>query len=308
MPTTASSNASPTANGVSSRSARKRLAPAQDARSRDQRVASQVPLVQRAEPSRPREAMGHAGLTGRISIAFADPGSIQPLATLTTRSTISCSRKDSATAPCHGTFAPLSCRCRPQFSAAPITIFNTGVDPSANALIGPGVPDPHYSLIVQPGAATAVTVDATIWPIFGGPWVPNNSGSRWIGPDASSNGPPGTYVYRTTFNVPINAVLSTVNVSGDWGTDDNSLDIEINGNSTGLISGGFTTLPPFSITSGFVFGTNTLDFHLNNAGGPTGLRVDHIAGSYQVIPEPTSVVLLTLGLAFAAGSFTRRRT
>lgn len=192
--------------------------------------------------------------------------------------------------------------------AVPISIFNTGVDAFGNAIVGNGVADTHYSLIVQPGAATAVTVDPSNYPFpF---WIANNSGSRWIGPAADSNGPLGNYVYRTTFNVPSNAILSTVTVAGDWATDDPGTDIVINGASTGQLSPSYGALTPFSVTSGFVVGTNTLDFYVTNGSfgnNPTGLRVDHIAGSYQ-IPEPTSVVLLTLGLAFAASSFTRRRT
>jgi len=183
---------------------------------------------------------------------------------------------------------------------------NTGTSGGV-ALVGAGVADPNYSLIVQPGSATAVTVDHTIWPIFGGPWVPNNAASRWIGPDASSQGPPGNYTYRTTFTVPNNAILSTVNVSGLWGADDPSIDILINGNSTGNVSAGFTSLVPFNVTSGFVFGTNTLDFALNNAGGPTGLRVDHIVGTYQ-IPEPGTVCLAVAAFVATVSVPRRRRS
>lgn len=182
---------------------------------------------------------------------------------------------------------------------------NTGTSGGV-ALVGAGVADPNYSLIVQPGSATAVTVDHTIYPIVAGPWVPNNPASRWIGPDASSQGPAGNYTYRTTFTVPNTANLSTVNVSGLWGTDDPSIDIYINGNSTGNVSAGFTSLVPFNVSSGFVFGTNTLDFALTNAGGPTGLRVDKIVGTYQV-PEPASVCLAGVALVAAAGVVRRIR-
>ncbi len=189
-------------------------------------------------------------------------------------------------------------------NAASLSIFNTGVDPFANALLGNGTPDPHYSLIVQPGAATAVTVDPTNYPFP--PWIANTTGSRWIGPAADSQGPAGNYVYRTTFTVPPSAILGSVAINGDWATDDPGTDIKINGISTGQNSNFFTTLQPFSVTSGFVIGLNTLDFYLTNAGGPTGLRVDKIVGTYQV-PEPLSATLFAAGLSIAVTCTRRRR-
>ncbi len=195
-------------------------------------------------------------------------------------------------------------------TAAPIAIYNTGVDNALNAWVTPGVPDIHYSLIVQPGSGTAVTVDDSTWPFP--PWLPNNytpnAGSRWIGPAANSNGPGGNYVYRTTFNLPNNAILSTVSITGDWAIDDAGTDIRINGISTGQTYNSYAALAPFSVTSGFVFGTNTLDFYIANASignNPTGLRVEHIAGSYQ-IPEPATIVLV-IGLIAACGGMRLRR-
>jgi len=194
-------------------------------------------------------------------------------------------------------------------AALPLTIYNTGVDNALNAWAGAGVPDIHYSLIVQPGSATAVTVNDTTWPFP--PWLANNytanAGSRWIGPAADSNGPGGNYVYRTTFVVPSNAILSTVSVAGSWAVDDVGTDIRINGISTGQTYNSFAALAPFSINSGFVLGVNTLDFYISNAfigNNPTGLRVDKISGNY-LIPEPTSVCLV--GLAALAGGRMLRR-
>jgi len=43
---------------------------------------------------------------------------------------------------------------------------------------------------------------------------------------------------------------------------------------------------PFTISSGFVLGKNTLDFVVYNAGDPTGLRVE-IASP---VPEPSTVI------------------
>ncbi len=177
-------------------------------------------------------------------------------------------------------------------SAVPIAgLFNTGLGSSANYLAA-GQPDAHYFVNTSPsGPFTPVAIDDTNYPF--GPWVPNNSPfSRWIGPTISSQGPAGAYHYETTFNLPSNANLSTAMITGDWGTDDWSLDIWLNGTPQGQVSGGFSpVLVPFMVNSGFVFGPNVLEFRLNNAGGPTGLRVDNIRGKYNLIPEPASLSL-----------------
>ncbi len=177
-------------------------------------------------------------------------------------------------------------------SAAVITgLFNTGVDNTTTTLVPHGAPDPHYTITVPAGFPT-VTVDDTVFPFP--PWVANNyglGGSRWIGPDRTSQGPAGPYTYLTTFTLPSNAILSTAMITGLWGTDDLSNDIWLNGVPQGQVSAGFTSLVPFMVSSGFQAGLNVLEFRLNNAGGPTGLRVDKIAGKYQV-PEPASVAIL----------------
>ena len=178
---------------------------------------------------------------------------------------------------------------------------NTGLDNLGNYIATHGTPDGNYTMLSAPAAYPAVTVDDTGFPIAFGPWVANNPGSRWIGPDISSNGLGGNYVYRTTFTLPANAELTTVLVKGCWATDDPGIDIEINGISTGQLSGGMAVLVPFAINSGFVIGTNTLDFHVVNAPigtNPTGLRVDCMVGTYQ-IPEPTSACITCAGLLFA---------
>jgi hypothetical protein len=209
----------------------------------------------------------------------------------------------------HGTLLVFTCIVTLSLSnasnAVPISIFNTGVDSSANAWGSGGVPDIHYSFFAQPspGGLTALTVTDTAFPIP--PWLTNNAGSRWIGPGTPNQppfdgvGPGGSYTYQTTFNLPANAILSSASITGDWAIDDNGTDILINGVSTGQTYNSYSALAPFNINSGFVIGTNKLDFVVANANfgaNWTGLRIDHIAGNFRVIPEPTTVALTCVGL------------
>jgi hypothetical protein len=164
--------------------------------------------------------------------------------------------------------------------AAPITdLYNTGVD-NAGALLGSSVDDPHYAIILSPtGTISEMTTPLDYpFPL----WAANDSNSRWIGVAAyQAIGPAGFYRYRTTFTLP------TVSITGRWGTDDQSnSNIWINGVATGQTSAGFSSLVSFVINSGFTIGTNTLDFDLVNTGGPTGLRVDDMVGSYQTSAVP----------------------
>jgi hypothetical protein len=188
--------------------------------------------------------------------------------------------------------------CPPAIHAATIgNLYNTGVDPFATPLIGTGTLDPHYSLIVSPTAATAVTVNDPGYPI--GVWFPNSATSRWIGPAGNSIGAGGNYIYRTSFTLPANALLNTVNISGLWGVDDVLTDVLINGNSTGPVTPFYTPLTPFTLPTGFYqIGGNNLDFVVLNANigaNPTGLRIDGIKGTFQV-PELSTACLAATGL------------
>ena len=184
------------------------------------------------------------------------------------------------------------------------SLFNTGVDATGAVLADGTVGDPHYTLTSVPGGTTAIRVitSASGFPIP--PYFGDNTSSRWIGPnnDADLNGPVGTYRYRTTFDLT-GFDFNSASVSGGWSTDNNGLDILINGISLAAttsftqFSAGFSA---FSITSGFVAGVNTIDFLVNNGGGPTALRVE-MTGTADV-PEPhmlslAAVALLGLGLA-----------
>jgi len=161
-------------------------------------------------------------------------------------------------------------------------LYNTGVDAAGRPLTEDAA-DPHYSLTFG-GTTAYVATEAGGFPIP--PWLGTNSMSAWISPSLDTAGLSdglGTYnySYRTTFLLTgIN--LATVRLAGRWATDNNGVNILINGTSTGQSNTNqFASWTPFVITNGFVNGVNTIDFVVNNGGpgsppgsDPTGLRVE----------------------------------
>ncbi|MEZ4821460.1 MAG: hypothetical protein R2942_03230 [Ignavibacteria bacterium] len=116
---------------------------------------------------------------------------------------------------------------------------------------------------------------STGWPMDR--WVQNNSNSKWIAPrtDAKNYNAAGVYVYRTTFDLS-HFKHNTAVIRGLWSSDNNGVDILINGKSTGYITPveAYYGMFPFEITGGFTEGLNTLEFVVYNINGPSGLRVE----------------------------------
>lgn len=95
--------------------------------------------------------------------------------------------------------------------------------------------------------------------------------------DQTLNGPEGLYAYKTTFSLT-GFDPSTAKIIGNWSTDNNGVSILLNGVDTGnpsTDSGQFSIgFAPFSISSGFQPGINTLEFIVNNNELATALRVE----------------------------------
>ena len=163
--------------------------------------------------------------------------------------------------------------------SAPIPdLYNTGQDDLRN-VVEDGSTDAHYYLISSvdkdfPGPEVKISL-STGFPMDR--WVPNNSNSKWIAPrtDTKNFNEVGLYVYRTQFDLS-KFKSNTAVIRGLWSTDNNGVDILINGKSTGYFTPieAYYGMFPFEITEGFVDGINTLDFIVNNVNAPTGLRVE----------------------------------
>ena len=182
--------------------------------------------------------------------------------------------------------------------AAPINIFNTGVDANGDVVTGGTVGDEHYTLISDPnGTITGIKTATAIsegYPI--GPWLGDNSLSSWIGPNTDDLvGPGGLFTYQTTFDLS-GLDHTTASILGRWATDDQGIDILINGTATGNTSASFGVFTDFTINSGFIAGVNTLDFVVTNGHGPTGLRVEITNANAVAVDEPYALALLGLGL------------
>jgi hypothetical protein len=194
-------------------------------------------------------------------------------------------------------------------------LFNTGVDGSGNKIFPANTTtaDLHYTMIANNFGSLSTTTFVVEFPP--GSWV-QSADAAYIAVDGSDGSSIGggnyTVTYRTNFTLPGNANLGSVNIAGQWSTDNVGLDILINGFSTGFTSGGFGPFTNFTLPTGhYNTGTNALDFQWQNQGGPGGLDVRFTSKSFtttvtSTTPEPGSLALLT-GLGISGSLFARRR-
>ena len=154
-------------------------------------------------------------------------------------------------------------------------------------------------------APSGSTTDIRVRTSAGGYPIPPYNGddslSAWIGPnnDSSLDGPVGHNDYQTSFTLGAGVNPATASITGMYSTDNELVDILVNGQSTGITNGStdtgqYTSFWQLSISSNFTSGTNTLDFIVNNDGGPTALRVE-VTGSVATVPEPATWAMMLLG-------------
>jgi len=176
---------------------------------------------------------------------------------------------------------------------------NTGVQGCCDLL------DPNWTLVAAPAGVTLGNVYST--PTYPA-WVTPSAGSAWINPFGDNGSQPaGNYTYEETFNLASTAGAS---LTGEFAAD-NDATMYLNGNLVAsTVNGilGFEQYTPFSTSSDFLVGTNTIEFVVNNAApSPTGLEVE-ISGVSSVVttPEPASFLLMGSGVLALAGVVRRK--
>ena len=177
-------------------------------------------------------------------------------------------------------------------------LFNTGVDDN-RAFYSGGQVDPHYKLIFSPDpffpGPDALVMHNGAFPLAGN-YFTNGLFSSWISPrtNSSPGNSNGFYIYRTSF------ILDSIDpthaqITGNWASDNEGIDIRLNGTSLGIsnmVSAAFTTFYPFTITNGFISGSNVIDFVISNgpATGPTALRVEMRGAGRPLPPTAPQIV------------------
>jgi len=189
--------------------------------------------------------------------------------------------------------------------AASITsLYNTGVDASGTPAAN-NATEIHYTQDGGPNARVANQSNGYPNDV----WFGDDALSSWIGPKGDSHLDGGygeIYDFQTTFSLA-GLDAATAAIVGQWAVDDVGLDILLNGVSVHPALVGWNYWSPFSITSGFQAGVNTLDFIVQNGGGPIGLRVEMTGTTGSAVPEPATWALMIGGFGLAGATLRRRR-
>ena len=179
-----------------------------------------------------------------------------------------------------------------------LTVFATGLD-NAGSPLADGSVDPHYQLVASadpsnPGPNSYVVLHN---PGPFGAWTRDSNTSKWISYKADQETiiAIGFFDYQTTIDLS-GFDPSTAQLTGQYSADNELSDVLLNGHDTGIHgsgSGEFVSFTPFTISSGFQPGINTLVFHTHNDGGPTGFRIEMTGTAKPLGSEPETVTANT---------------
>jgi len=158
-------------------------------------------------------------------------------------------------------------------------LFNTGIDSNGNPSTV-GTNDLHY--LVNNLSAFVVNADNA--------WLdPLDSFSKWISVSNNTLASKGEYTYTINFDLT-GYDYNTAIIEGQLMSDD-QVDVTINDTLIVENLGGFTSWKPFSITTGFKSGINTLKFNVTNTYGlgisQTGLRVEFLSSTISPLQLST---------------------
>lgn len=197
-----------------------------------------------------------------------------------------------------------------------IPVHNTGVDAS-DVLVAPGAQAAFWSLSAKPpGAAPAL--GSTPFRYFNGAYFADTATAAWVSPQSDGNaGVAGVYTYDLVINLS-GLDPTTASITGNFGTD-NAGAIWLNADAPVATTGSsnYGTPTPFTISSGFVAGLNTIHVQVNNEGDPTAFFVSITSATANALPVPAQAVpatpwpmLVGLGLVLlltGLGSLLQRR-
>jgi len=210
-------------------------------------------------------------------------------------------------------------------SAATFTLYGTG----KSGTLATGATDPNFTLVPSTplGTVTGGVTSSQGYPNLvvtkaGAPpfpsWTPDVPGhAYWISPKVTYGGTPdpvGKFIFQETFDLdPSLYNASTAVITGTWAEDNYGLGIYLNGvQEVGQVGSptvnAYGSPSPFTISSGFQSGINTLDFVVDNTGGATGLFVNITsATASSVVPEPSTVAVYMVGSLALLGFVIRKK-
>lgn len=191
-------------------------------------------------------------------------------------------------------FTFVSLAALPSGAATIPGLYNTGVS-DARVALAAGAIDPHY--VLSAAAQGTVGAGATVM-VNNAAWLANSAASTWIGVvnSGAANVAAGNYYFRTTFSLA-GLEPATAQITFRVSVDNDMAEVMLNGVPQGLSFSGFGGFSSsMTVASGFVDGTNTLEFRTVNAGttdNPGGFRVEIVSATADVQPPPGTPPTIT---------------